>query len=86
MLKRRQVSLRFLFIQLTWIAACLGLFRSAIALRDDYAPVILLLISASAGAGGAAIGGFSGHWIEGIIVAVILAVISMLFLPAVMVA
>ena len=86
MVGRRQFSLRFLFWETLLVAAALGLFRAATALPPEYEVAALALMIASMCAAGAAIGGFSGNWFEGAFIIFLLAVLSSLFLPAVMVA
>lgn len=86
MLRKCQFSLGFVLWEVTLAALALGLFRAASAVTwPDAMPGVFLVLAAFA-AMGAAIGGLIGRTWEGVILAVTLAVLAGLLLPAVAVA
>jgi len=87
MLGKRQFSLGYLLLEMFWFATALGLIRASIGLPEEWSGAGLPLVIAGIGAGGAAIGGLSGHMLAGACIAIALVVLGCLCLsPAVMVA
>jgi hypothetical protein len=85
MLGKRQFSLRYLLLQIFWVAVALGTLRALASLPENPAAGPLLLIALVI-AIGAAIGGCFGQMIWGVVWAVLLAIVFGLLLPATMVA
>ena len=84
MLGKRQFSLGYLLLEISLVGAAMGMFRAATALPEGYEALGLVLLVASVGAGGAAIGGLFGRMLEGVFWAIAFGILAALFMPAVM--
>jgi hypothetical protein len=83
MFVKRQFSLKFVLLEIFWIATACGLFRLAAASFPGWLGVGAIL--GGAAAVGAAIGGLSDQTISGAVMALVLTiVIGSLLLPAAM--
>src|SRR5207302_7679536 len=81
MIRPRQFSLGYLFLELFWVATSLGLFRAAN--YDEQGLHGLFLVIAGVAAAGAAFGGLFGNMLAGVGWTLFVATIIGMLLPAV---